>query len=342
MSNRRRPRPRPSLPVTKLRSPSDVITMVPYLLGFEPAESLVLVALEGERRRFGPCARLDLVDDSDPAGPAEPSDPPDYPAEYAEYVSTLVAHHAFDPVILVAFSTRKVFTDEVMAAVLDQLDDDGVEVVEAVRADGRRWWSYVCVDPVCCPPEGTAYDPGSSRVAAEAVVAGLSRAPNRDALRAQFEPDPQSLAVMAGALRGRDGDPALEPAAAAALVRRMVADPDEVTAQDRAALVQAVQDIPARDAAWELMTREAAADHFMLWTDLMRAVPDPLMAPVGSLAAFAGWLMGRGVLASHAAERVLAVHPGYSMARLMLDLCAASVPPTAWSQVRAQLPRAAS
>ncbi len=56
---------RTSLPVSKMRGPGDVAVMIPYLLGFQPLESLVLVALEGARKRFGPVLRVDLVDDPD-------------------------------------------------------------------------------------------------------------------------------------------------------------------------------------------------------------------------------------------------------------------------------------
>lgn len=338
MSNRRRPQrssARPSmppvrlgshdLPVTKVRDPGDVVAIVPYLIGFDPAESIVIVALEGSRRRFGPCARLDLVDDADG------------PKHQVDYVATLIEHHSFDPVILVTYSDRCALADGVMHALLDRLAADGVEVVEAVRADGARWWSYLCEDAFCCPPDGSSYDVGSSRVAAEAVVAGLSRAPSRDALREGFEPDHGRQAALTDALKVYGVSPRLIPAALAPLVTPALADPDALTATQQAVLVCAVQDVEVRDAAWAMMTRDNAQDHFALWTHLVRAAPDPLMAAVGSLAAFAAWLAGRGVLASHGAERVLAVHPEYSMARLLIDLCEASVDPAAWSRVTGRL-----
>lgn len=100
---------------------------------------------------------------------------------------------------------------------------------------------------------------------------------------------------------------------------------------EASALVLAVQDVGIRDRAWSAMTRANAPDHLALWRHVMQCSPEPLMAPVGALAAFAAWLSGRGVLASHAAERVLVVHPDYSMARLVLGLCERSVNPSVWS-----------
>src|SRR5207237_2687116 len=44
----------------KLRSPLDIIDAVPYLFGFEPADSLVALSLRGKRSRLGLMARADL------------------------------------------------------------------------------------------------------------------------------------------------------------------------------------------------------------------------------------------------------------------------------------------
>jgi hypothetical protein len=333
MSNRRRPaidKRRPS--VTKVKDPADVISVVPYLLGFVPQESLVVVALEGSPQRFGPCARLDLVGGNDP---------PDAAQRQIDFVAELVEKHHFDPLILVAYSActgDSDLTDSLMRDLIARLRDDGIEVTEALRADGTRWWSYTCDDRRCCPAEGTSYDADSSRVAAEAVVAGLARAPSRDALRAQFEPDPARVAAFEEALT------ALLDAPAAAYVPMTVdelrghvaaADADGPMPDDTLVrLVIGVQKDGLRDAAWSLMTRENAPDHFAFWTAAMQGTPDDLLGPVGSLAAFAAWLSGRGVLASHAAERVLQVEPDHPLALSVIRLCAASVNPAVWSPAR--------
>ncbi len=305
-----------------------MVAIVPYLLGFDPADSIVIIALEGPRQRFGPCARIDLVD------PAVKDDAPD---RTAAYLGALAELHGFDPVILIAYSNRAAVADPVMTAVLDRLGDDGVRVNDALRADGERWWSYVCSDPGCCPVTGVPYDAQASEVAAEAVLAGLSRAPNRESLRAQFIPDRVRRDAF-DAATGLATPPVLDLAALRERVHAGLSDPAELEPIDEVALVRAVQEVPKRDAVWALMTRDNAMDHYALWLHLLRATPDELMAPVGGLTAFAAWLSGRGVLASHAAERVLDVHPNYSMAVLLLDACEASINPSIWDRVRGHLP----
>ncbi len=326
MSNRRSPRAKPTTtPVTKIKNPADVVTIVPYLLGFDPEESIVVVALEGSRQRFGPCARLDLLDDHDG----------DAVRHQVDYVRGLIAHHRFDPVIVVAFSTRADVADAVVEGILGALGTDGVEVVEAVRADGARWWSYLCDDQVCCPSEGTVYDAESSRVAAEAVVAGMARAPSRDALREQFEPQPLQRVAFEESLHALLTGPAdLPPWTEESFreaVSAAVSASEPITMDALVPLMVAVQSIPMRDQAWLLMTRDDAVDHFAFWLRALQATPDDLLAPVGSLAAFAAWLSGRGVLASHGAERVLDVHPEYPMAKLVLEVCDSSLNPAVWT-----------
>ena len=332
MSQRRRPRKASQppgdparLPVTKVKNPADVVTIVPYLLGFDPVESLVVVALEGPRQRFGPCARMDLAD----ADASEQT-----VQQQVDYVGDLVGRHGFDPVIVIAFSAAPRRADRVVHGVLERLRDDRVTVVEAVRADGSRWWSYTCHDPGCCPDGGTPYDARSSRVAAEAVVAGLARAPSRDALRQQFEPQPFRRAAFEAAVCAlwaeiADIRPWTEDGYRAAVLEAVAAE-QPIAIDHLVQLVLPLQLVRWRDLAWALMTRDNAADHFAFWCSALRATPDVLLAPVGSLASFAAWLSGRGVLASHAAERVLDVEPDYSMAGLLLDLCASSINPAVW------------
>ena len=47
-------------PVIRLGSPADLVDAVPYLLGFHPTDSIVLIAVRGSKRRVGLTLRLDL------------------------------------------------------------------------------------------------------------------------------------------------------------------------------------------------------------------------------------------------------------------------------------------
>ncbi|WP_334169668.1 DUF4192 family protein, partial [Timonella senegalensis] len=48
---------------------NEILSLVPYQLGFEPENSLVLISLRGERNRVGLIARANLDDVLDPGSP---------------------------------------------------------------------------------------------------------------------------------------------------------------------------------------------------------------------------------------------------------------------------------
>ena len=161
MSNRRKPRSpgtplidgstaREAPPVARIAGPADALAMIPYLFGFEPNESVVVVSLKGPRRRFGPIVRGDLVE-------------PGQAAALVEYLADVVRGHGFEAVLIAAYSTRESAADEIVPVLADALVSNGVTVHEALRTDGSRWWSYTC-DRACCPPEGTPYDPATTSV----------------------------------------------------------------------------------------------------------------------------------------------------------------------------------
>ncbi len=312
--------------MTTLHGPGDVVAMIPYLMGFTPSESLVVVALQGSRRRFGPCLRLDLADSAEGA------------EAQARYLVGVAMQHSFDPVILVAFSTDAARADTVMHPLRRALARRRITVMEALRADGERWWSYTCDDASCCSPEGCPYDGDSSRVAAEAVLAGLQKAPDRESLRAEFV----SADLDVGHEVARECDrqclqnaqPEMRPPDVAQLdqlLTRHLEAPGQMPVTDTAALLLTIQQLDLRDAAWTVMTRENAGSHYQLWRQVMRTAPDGLMAPAGALTAFAAWLDGRGAHAWLAVERVEQVSPGYSMCRLLRKILDEAVDPDVWS-----------
>ena len=156
-----------------VRSPADMVAAVPYLLGFHPADSVVVVAVRGRRVVFA--ARGDL-----PAPGADPG-----PA--ARHLAQVVARQDADAATVVGYGPAARVTG-VVDAIGDALTAAGLVVLDALRVTEGRWFSYLCVEPSCCPPEGTSYDPAASQVSAAAVFAGQVALPDRAALAAQVSP----------------------------------------------------------------------------------------------------------------------------------------------------------
>ncbi|WP_174533962.1 DUF4192 domain-containing protein [Micromonospora chalcea] len=177
-------------PRLSVRSPADMVTVVPYLLGFHPADSVVVVAVRGRRVVFA--ARGDL-----PAPGADPG-----PA--AQHLAQVVARQDADAATVVGYGPAARVTGAV-DAIGDALTAAGLVVLDALRVTDGRWWSYLCAEPSCCPPEGTPYDPAASQVSAAAVFAGQVALPDRAALAAQVSPldGPVRLAMRRATGRAR-------------------------------------------------------------------------------------------------------------------------------------------
>ncbi|MDQ4085720.1 MAG: DUF4192 domain-containing protein, partial [Actinomycetota bacterium] len=285
--------------VLKARSPEDLLALVPYHLGFHPSDSLVALTIEGPRRRFGLTARFDL-----PPLPQVPV--------VARQLVGLVEQHRPRELLLVAYAADDEVAGPLVRTLQQWLERTDVELVDAYRCDGRRWFCYTCDRP-CCPDEGTPYDLSDHPLVAEMVLQGQVALPDREALRAQVAAvSGERLPAMErafvrveeqlGALVDVDGfDRRAFVRAGMGWVREFVADwlaePRPLTDDEAAELAVRVAVVPIRDVAWSMMSRPAARQHLQLWQQVLTRVVPPYEPAVACLAAFAAWLHGHGALA---------------------------------------------
>ncbi|MET7669758.1 DUF4192 domain-containing protein [Micromonospora luteifusca] len=317
-------------PQLAVRSPADLIAAVPYLLGFHPTDSVVAVALLGRQIIFA--ARADLPDPSTDL------------VERARHLAAVIRRQGAEAATVVGYGPPDRVTpavDSVRAA----LGAAGLEVLDALRVTDGRWWSYLCTEPDCCPPEGRRYDPAANPVTASAVFAGQVALPDRAALVAQVSPvdGPAREAVCAATARAElrltellDQAPAedllgsrtMRSAGVAAVrsAQRRQRRGERLDDDELSWLTLLMTHLPIRDHAWE---RTDGRDRdIALWTDVLRRAEPRLAAAPGALLAFAAWRAGQGALAAVALERTLSLHPDYSLALLLDDLLRRGVPPS--------------
>ena len=181
MSRRRiRPKSRPRMTV---RHASDLLAVIPYLVGFHPSESIVAVLM-----RSGKVALTMRVDLPTTSSVAEAG------AALARQLTAVARTHRLTRMVLVGYSADQLRANRVLTATMDEIPRSGrpgLELADVYYVDGERWWSLTCNGP-CCPLEGTPYDLGSHPYAAEAVYAGIasSRAahPSRRVCSARIRP----------------------------------------------------------------------------------------------------------------------------------------------------------
>lgn len=327
----------PGQPAIRLSSPADVLAVVPHLLGFHPARSLVVLGAAGPRARIGLGFRYDLPDPPDPA----------VAAGISEHAASVLRHRRLRTVIGVGYGPGRLVTP-LTDVLIPALQRRQLSVREMIRAEDGRYWSYLCQDPGCCPAEGVRYDAASHPVSAAMTEAGLVPHPDRSSLAGTIAPVTGAAAASARAAAGRASDRAARLLARAGRggsgsVRELIAAEGRravrqaiaayrggraIGADQVAWLALTLAEPQVRDDAWVRMDSAHTQAHLRLWTDVVRQADPGLAAPPASLLAFTAWQAGDGALASIAVERALAADPEYSMAQLLRDIVDAGVPPS--------------
>lgn len=321
-------------PRVRLNAPLDVLATVPFLVGYHPTGSIVIIGMIGRQVIFA--ARDDLRSDGD----ADPD-------QVAHLVEVLIRQRC-DRALLVGYGTDERVTPTTLA-LIGALRDAGVSVDEALRADDSHYWSYVCRNPRCCSPRGNRYNTATSEVTALWTLAGKVARRDRDEYESQIRPVTGAAreSMRRATARAHDrllelvaaGDDQDETAAALlnagnlaiaeALDRALHGTPpddDEV-----AWLSVLLQSVPIRDIAWSLIRGcgRALEHHRALWQEVLHRAEADLVPAPASLFAFAAWRCGDGGIARLALERALDIDPRYRMAGMLRDALALGVPPSA-------------
>jgi Domain of unknown function (DUF4192) len=323
-----------------MRDPGELIAALPFLMGFRPRDSLVLLAFGGPSgRRIGLTQRVDLpapehvmavcralagnVLLSDPAGAAV------LVVGGRTSTSGAVAYGAAPP------------HGELIAAATAALDERGVPaLVRAWAAGAEAGSAWACYDECRC--RGALPDPDATPLAATAVAAGLMVHADRSELEKLVAPGPPERLRRRERLLDRAVDAVLATPQAAggstapdgaghAVVDEALAD----TAAGRLhlddgrvlALAVALSDPAVRDAALLRCAGSGADGAEQLWAALTRETPDPEAAEPAALLAACALLRGDGALAGIALDRADRAWPGHRLTRLLRAVWASGMRP---------------
>lgn len=341
-----------------LRTPDELADALPYLLGYRPEDSIVLVALHDRdgRGRFGGRARLGI--------PASADDWDSAARQLAQGLVRGSERRGARPEQMVAFLCQEPAKGETGRQVMARLrplaqkmrvacGSLDVPVIEALCISDGRVWSYCCDKGECCPPEGRPMGlPGTSVLAAAATYAGLQVRGTLRELRARLLPWETAAALeqeialdtvgMALVPRILDDETragvAVETlelaerimsrfAAARPVSGTLTADlrDDELLGHDEAArLILGLQDRTTRDRAAEWMEGDEAGPALRLWRALARrcvgSYGEHAAAPL-TLAGWVAWSTGDDLEAREALAMALGADPDYLFARLLHQAC---------------------
>ncbi|ROP31171.1 DUF4192 family protein [Couchioplanes caeruleus] len=340
----------------KVRTPADLIAAVPFLIGFHPADSLVVAAVTGAKLAFA--ARIDLP---------EPGVPDLEAQARVLHLASLIVEQWPEAIALIGYGD----SDRVTPSLLhlsQALTSAGLHIIDEFRVADGRYWSYRCTKQTCCPEDGRPCDPPDSVVAAEATFAGAVALPSRKDLEAQLAPvtgpdreamdsaDERALSRLLDLLPQaplpddgglpqaplpHDGGTVLSAEercrserlilragrTAVRSAERRYRSGGRLSDDEVAWLGYLLTSIPVRDYAW--IRSGTDGWQIALWSDVVRRVAPQRVPAPASLLAFIAWRASRGALAAIAVERAREADPHYALAETMNATLYAAVPPSA-------------
>lgn len=292
-------------------TPVDLVAVLPYLFGFVPSKSVIVLALEGRQvlaaGRFDTAAALDLESGQ-------------LAASLAPLASAGSDH------VVVGWHDAVLEAEQAAARTVAALRLECQTIIVSngrCRADGGAWAN-------CAASLPAADTAGLAVLGDRQAVADKVAGPRPGDALAE-----RRWASARVALTHRSSRWCHDRLKT--LLRRGLADPEALSDADRVELAALVKGGLVRDGVWATMTLQRAGSQVVLWSSVVALVPDDgAVAPLGLLGV-AAWLAGQGALATCCLERGLAIDGAHSLLRLFESIHVACVPPGAWPNMRQQL-----
>ncbi|MFJ8965756.1 DUF4192 domain-containing protein [Lentzea sp. NPDC102401] len=308
----------------RVREAGDLYAAIPHLMGFHPADSLVVLVMKDHL--ISMTMRVDLPR------------PRHRGLLAAQLEGPLQEQGATEVILVVVCPPSEHMPEELpheplVTTLKLELGGVGIEVVEAVWLPScqkdARWLCYLDID---C--HGTLPDPQLSAMAAASAHEGNVTFESRAAMAAIAALDPPEALERRSTLLDElvttsyDPDPRPElrrvSDAIDAVEHRKGSLPDkEIVALARALSVPEVRDASMGFAA---QPRSRLAER--LWLELTRASPAPERAEPACLLAFYAYQRGDGGIASIALDAAEEACPGHALSKLIRAAVSAAFPPS--------------
>jgi hypothetical protein len=329
--------PQPSRPLVRLKDPAELLAATPHLLGFRPAESVLLIAHTGPTgRKVERVLRGDLP-------------PGEFARQQAAFVAAAFPREGDFGVTLVVSQRRDGSEHddpaglphaEFVATLKESLADSGTPVLQALWASeiksGAPW---ACYSGDGCG--GVLPEVDYSELAAASASSGYVTFDSREAMAQVLVPPDQTVVARRSALLDEMYDEFGPPSDAAESVSRgravvksalRQAVSGELTLTDEQAVELAVAlSIPRiRDACLALAVPSGSAGAMAaerLWLALVRCLPAPERAEPAVLLGYSLYMRHDATFAGIALEAALEAVPDHVLAKLLHQSVQACVKP---------------
>jgi len=318
--------------MTTLTTPKDLLAAVPFLIGFNPKDSIVLLSLNSDAIALA--IRIDFPDQIG--------------ADELRLLTSHLSRDGADSVIAIFYSTEiGQRENEVISEVLAAINDFGLSLREVITVEKDRYRSLICEDLSCCPSQGNLLpELIDSRIAAEQVAQGrpipyATLEQLIDSISPIESDDELNELISSVELIDYEKDAiAFQRQGASAVDEFMKEFKSQGLVRDKALislLLVRLKDLQVRDYALGSVSAESLDLYFTAWRWLLRIAPKGYTAPVANLFAAVAYERGDGALAQRALDRADSDDQSYAMSKLLRQVFNSGWPPNSFAEMRSEL-----
>lgn len=308
--------------------PDGILTLIPYLAGYHPANRIAAVLADAHTVQTVACSEL-----------GEP--------QLLPRLLDCARRHHLSTVFLAIYSPLDGAAD-LLRTLGEALRAEGLTLLAQVQVNrGHRRVIYA-EQGGCGPWQPIEHD---TVIAAQMVAHGRVALADRDELIARFAPTTgtarDTIRLITAELdrfwaqqRERDAEAAHDSLRAVGLryldrIDEHVQDPSQhldFDDRDVAQLGISLRDVAVRDGAAERVGRDGVS-YQQVWIEIMRRVDHADRPAPATIAALASWRCGDAMSAGLAVGQALDADPTYRLARLLQAALAANLPAPSWSEL---------
>ena len=317
----------------QIDGPANLLATVPYLLGFNPEKSLVIVAVKGQHDQVVVSMTLDLPDKSE-----------DLDATFMNNLKETLKRSGADGLVAIFYVDSNPQGLKSISELLMTEISTEFHVRDILWVCDHKWASYLCSDESCCPKEGRALEiEKPSTAQKELVLAGRSVASKKSDLKDFLEITTVNqdliplISQFARQKAKSEHNQTIEKWESTQY--KFLTAPKafkEIDLKLYARLLLGLTDIPVRDALLahhiELGQIKEDPNQYLFqiaqnWAQVAKVSPETFRPPICTCIAVFMWQAGEGILARSAIDFALAQDPQFHLAKLINNALDSGMPP---------------
>ncbi len=313
----------------EITGPLDLLTTIPHLIGYEPDEELIIIALKDKSDSVLVSMALDLPN------PAETIE-----TEFVTNLQETITRAGAEGIVVVFYVKQNPEHYLELVSQLQILLNSDIHIRDILWVSQDHWASYICQDLTCCPLEGRVLDKTKNSLAqVELVLAGrgLQDKGEISAWLSEYELDEEiESQIQELQLKQLQAQKTKKYTQWQKRIFKYLINNSLTSKKAQATLLLGLSDIAVRDAllAHHIEKAQEGADlHIYLvefanqWAKVVKNSSKDFKSAICCCISAFLWQAGEGVLARSALNTALSIDPSYRLAKLLESSLDSGMPP---------------